>query len=397
MVMNGFSIKRKRIKEVRDYLIKQSSNPISFYFHLPFCVDRCIYCDFVTVSYRHHLRKEYEKRIYIELNHWLTWIQDSPVRTLYFGGGTPSLCQPEFIGDIVHAVTDRQDTDLLEVTLEATPSTLTSSRVLKYMEAGINRFSVGFQSLDDGVLKQMGRRHNRMRAEYTAHTLSEAGVNWNADFMIGVPGEPPGTAEDILRFIEKYRPTHVSIYHLEIHHGTILAEAIRNSWLKPENDDRLIERWNTLRIGLKSLGYHHYEVSNFALPGFESLHNRIYWQVKDYIGLGVSAHSCAGPYRWFHTPYLTRYTPEKKSYWENLSVEKRTRREYLRERCLLGLRTCRGIPLSLLRAYDDRIDYQRVLRRLKRHGWMVKRKNRWVCTPRGWLQLNQIYHFLGLV
>ncbi len=378
---------------IRTHYRGKHTHPVSLYVHFPFCIDRCLYCDFITSSYGRAARDAYIKRVNVELMIWHRLFNQIPVRTVYFGGGTPSLAQPEQVAALLSKIPTKAGP--MEVTLEATPSSLNIRRIRAFSDAGVTRFSVGFQSLDDSILRSMGRRHTVEKSYRTAEALVAAGVHWNADFMLGLPMEAADTPERILAFVETYRPHHLSIYFLELHETTPLAAAIRQGWLTPLNETELITHWWRLRDGLVALGYRHYEVSNFALPGYESCHNRVYWRLGDYIGVGVGAHSCMGPFRWAHTPRLSEYRPEKRIYWQNVSFAYRDRRERLREYCLLGLRTFEGINQRRLHEYNEnavkRIPF------LVKTGWLREKGERIACTPRGWLHLHQVYEQLGLL
>ena len=371
----------------------QQPRSISLYFHFPFCIDRCLYCDFVTSTYSGAAQHVYVKRLNRELMKWQRLLHIASVRTVYFGGGTPSLARPEQIATLLLKIPVKLEP--LEVTLESTPSSLNFRRIHAFLNAGITRFSVGFQSLDDTILRVMGRCHTVEKSHRTAQALVETGVCWNADFILGLPMETADTTERILKFVETYRPHHLSIYFLELHRVTPLAAAVRQGWLTPLDETELIAHWWRLRDGLVAMGYRHYEVSNFALPGHESRHNQVYWRLRDYIGIGVGAHSCMGPLRWAHPPQLSEYRPEKRIYWKNLAFTYRNRRERLRESCLLGLRTCEGISRRRLLKYNEsaleKIPF------LVEIGWLKEKGGRIACTPRGWLHLHQIYEKLGLL
>ena len=347
------------------------------YLHIPFCRSRCSYCDFATGMYEGALAERYVAALVSEIENWREVETPAPVDTIYFGGGTPSLLTPAQIENILTAVRSRFEiVESAEVTLEINPGDGGTSAVAKeekfsaLRRLGINRASFGAQTFDDQDLKQLGRTHAAAEISTTFQQLRDAGFdNLNFDLIAGLPGQTLSGWQQNLDQALRLRPEHLSLYLLDVHEGTPLADQI-NRGMRPQPDEDLAAEMYRLMIEkVCAAGYEHYEISNFCLPGFESRHNTKYWSGAPYYGFGNSAHSYdAHRRRWANERDTMKYvsTIEK----GESSIVERTELDEADERSesiFLGLRLMRGIDLKSYRARfggDLREQYDGELMRL---------------------------------
>jgi oxygen-independent coproporphyrinogen-3 oxidase len=269
------------------------------YLHIPFCKSRCSYCDFATDVYRDSGAVErYVEAICTEIGSF----GDSGVEadTIYFGGGTPSLLTPEQVQGVLAAVRRKFSiADLTEVTMEMNPAMVTPESLSAYHRLGVNRASFGVQTFDDRELKLLARGHDANDARTTFKMLREAGFdNISFDLIAGLPGQRIDRWKRNLAEAIALSPEHMSLYLLEVHEGTPLAEQIRSGRRPVPDEDSAAEMYEIMIDTLASAGYQQYEISNFSKPGFESRHNTKYWRLEPVYGFGVSAHSFDGRQRY---------------------------------------------------------------------------------------------------
>jgi oxygen-independent coproporphyrinogen-3 oxidase len=265
-------------------------NSIGIYIHVPFCGKKCGYCDFYSLPYTKNSADAYVNAVIRNIRHYSD--KNRTADTIYFGGGTPSLLSPEQISMIIGEIRDCFILDEnAEVTLEANPCTLSPSRLSALRKTGINRLSIGVQSLIDSELEYLGRSHTPERAIKSVKDAYDSGFeNISCDIMIGIPYQTAESLEYSVNGIAALPVNHVSAYILKTESGTPFdCEEVRN--LLPDDDKAADMYLQTVHI-LKKHGFEQYEVSNFARKGYESRHNCRYWKCYDYIGIGASAHSC---------------------------------------------------------------------------------------------------------
>lgn len=264
--------------------------PLSLYIHLPWCVRKCPYCDFNSHELKHGIPEEaYVKALIKDLDENLPVIEGRELSSIFFGGGTPSLFSPEAIGNILTAIHTRlafnKDT---EITLEANPGTIDGTRFKGFRQAGVNRLSIGIQSLQDAKLKALGRIHNRDYALLAIELAMAAGFsNFNLDLMHGLPDQSMQDAIDDLQDCLKFSPPHLSWYQLTIEPNTFFHH-------QPPTLPEEETLWDIQEQGksvLSAAGLYPYEVSAYAKPNHECIHNRNYWEFGDYLGIGAGAHS----------------------------------------------------------------------------------------------------------
>ncbi len=367
------------------------------YLHIPFCRSRCSYCDFATDVYRDSGAVErYVGAICreIETAELSENVIQNSVDTIYFGGGTPSLLNGGQVEKILAAVSDRfavmQDA---EITMEMNPATVSLETLRDYRSLGVNRASFGVQTFDDRALRLLARGHNAEDARNTFKLLREAGFNnVSFDLIAGLPGQSLENWQRNLDEALKMEPEHLSLYLLEIHEATPLAEQIRSKRQPLPDEDLAAEMYEVLLEGVAAAGYEQYEISNFSKPGFGSRHNTKYWRLDPVFSFGVSAHSFDGIERYANERDTARYV----SLIENGdSVEvMREKIETASEFIFLGLRLNRGIDLGEFRERFD-VDltqrYGSEIDQLVADGLIEQSANTIKLTKKGMLFSNNVF------
>jgi oxygen-independent coproporphyrinogen-3 oxidase len=281
------------------------------YIHIPFCRDACTYCDFhfsVSLGHIPSMLKAIEKEIQLRKH----FLEGETVRTIYFGGGTPSLLEPVQVTRLLDAIRNDYPVDEnAEITLEANPDDLYPDYLSALRQTGVNRLSIGIQSFDDDYLKFMNRRHSAAQARACLDYARPAGFNnLNLDLIYGLPGLSSKKWRDTLDIALSYRPAHLASYHLSYEPGSVLDYRRRKGKVLPVDENRSLEHFRILLEQMENQGYQHYEISNFALPGFLSRHNSAYWKGEKYLGVGPSAHSYNGRIRHWNMARNSSYIRE---------------------------------------------------------------------------------------
>ncbi len=312
------------------------------YFHIPFCKRACAYCDFYKQIGTRHF-DETLQAMHRELDTRAPYLRGASIGTVYFGGGTPSLCSPRQIGDFMEHTARLFDTSALEeITLEANPDDLSTDYLRGLRDAGINRLSMGIQSFDDDCLKLMNRRHDAAGAIRAVDMAQKVGFdNISTDLIFGVPGFG---GEKLMRSIRRMldlNVQHISAYHLTIEPDTFFGRQMARGTFSPVTEEVSEEEFLTVHHALTEAGYEHYEISNFALPNRRARHNAAYWHSVPYLGIGPAAHSFDGEERHWNVSsvegYLQGEAPE---------AEQLTRRDRYNEYLMTRLRTIEGLDLK---------------------------------------------------
>lgn len=316
------------------------------YIHIPFCKSRCSYCDFATDVYRNGDAVEgYVEALCSEIGS-VDELRTRNVDTIYFGGGTPSLLTPVQVERILNSVNSVFSVaDNAEITMEMNPATVTAESLASYRELGVNRASFGVQTFNDRDLKLLARGHDANDARDTFKLLRNAGFeNISFDLIAGLPGQTMDDWRRNLNEAVSMSPEHLSLYLLEIHEGTPLAEQVRRGRRTAIDDELAAEMYELMIDTLSDAGYQQYEISNFARPGFESRHNSKYWRLDPVYGFGVSAHSFDG---------VERYANERDTNAYVRMIESGAGAEVFREpideaseAAFLGLRLSKGLDLK---------------------------------------------------
>jgi oxygen-independent coproporphyrinogen-3 oxidase len=368
------------------------------YIHIPFCRSRCSYCDFATGIYEGALAERYVAAVAREIASFKSAEQRAEIDTIYFGGGTPSLLSPAQVERLLCAVKERfRLTTNAEVTMEMNPGTLTLDTLREYAQLGVNRASFGAQTFDDRELRSLGRVHTAADVRQTISDLREAGFrNISFDLIAGLPAQTLDAWSRNLDEALALRPNHLSLYLLEVHEGTPLAEQIRRGQQPSPDDDTAAEMFQLMLDRTATAGYEHYEISNFCLPGFESRHNTKYWRGLAVYGFGCSAHSFDGARRrWANERDAARYTAlieeGRAPVVETIELDER---EAQAEAVFLGLRLMRGLSLAAHRekfGHDLRAEYAAELARLSEAG-LISIKDDWLSlTRQGALLSNEVF------
>lgn len=283
-------------------------NKAGIYIHIPFCVKKCSYCAFLSGPAGPEVRQEYVNHLVEEIR--LRSREVPEADTIYFGGGTPSLLTPEQIGRILEEVRSAfRISEDAEVTLEANPGTLTAESLEGYRKTGINRLSMGVQSMDDRRLRYLGRIHTAEEVRRDVKMAREAGFrNINLDLIFAIPGTDVSDAMEDLESIAALEPEHISFYSLQLEEGTSFFRDFEAGKLREVPDETDREMYHRGIRALREKGYRHYEISNFARPGCESRHNSKYWNMSEYVGLGLGASSYTGHRRTVNETDLKAYS-----------------------------------------------------------------------------------------
>lgn len=323
---------------------------VGIYIHIPFCVQKCLYCDFISGPASQQIKKEYIEQLLKEIELRTTGDGSFTVDTIFIGGGTPSVLEAKDINRILCKL--REGFDILpdcECSMEVNPGTVDKNRLKEYREAGINRLSIGLQSCNDNELKVLGRIHDFKAFEETFRLAREAGFdNINVDLMSSIPEQTVESFRKSLKCVAGFEPEHISVYSLIVEEGTPFYNMDLN--LPSEDDERLIYH-ETGRM-LEEYGYKQYEISNYAKSGRECKHNIRYWKCDEYIGFGVAAASYLNGVRWKNTEdincyikYLQESLAETDLQSENFCCEREilTIKDQYAEFMFMGLRMNEGI------------------------------------------------------
>ena len=410
---------------------------LELYIHIPFCVKKCDYCDFLSFPADNRTQRRYVDALQKEITCYGALYPDRKITTIFIGGGTPSWLDEEEIVRILHTVREAFEVERdAEISIECNPGTATAHKLVRYREAGINRISIGLQSAHNEELALLGRIHTWEQFLKTYDLARKAGFsNINVDLMSALPGQTLETFSDTLKNVLALKPEHLSAYSLMIEEGTPFYERYREdekhreagepTELLPDEEQEYAVTKLTQRV-LKEAGYHWYEVSNFAKPGYECRHNIGYWKRADYLGVGLGAASLIDNVRYANVREVLEYCksceslcgefsvwkggnqteiqPEKgqkeagheeecrKNFTENVrktlcvSSEPVTREEQMEEFMFLGLRMTEGVSRAEFEQHfvtTIEAVYGDVLRQLQKEGLLVKQEGRICLTERG--------------
>ena len=296
---------------------------LSLYVHIPFCVHKCLYCDFLSFDDALYATQlQYIDALRTEIMLYKPYADRYVVRTIFIGGGTPSSLDESLIEAIMKEIRQVFSVDrFAEITIEANPGTIKYTDLLAYQSYGINRLSMGLQSADDEMLRMLGRIHNFDQFVAGFTSARRAGFrNINVDVMSGIPGQDMHSFVDTLTRVMEYRPEHISVYSLQVEEGTPLAQdPVLMNMLPDEDSDRRMYAM-TKKI-LRTNGYERYEFSNYSLPGYTSQHNTVYWTGGEYIGLGLGASSMFKGERFTNIRDLDRYIQLMQEAGEKMTPE----------------------------------------------------------------------------
>lgn len=331
---------------------------LGIYIHIPFCAKKCYYCDFVSYPNMKEKQKEYVEALKKEIKSYD--LQNYNITTIYIGGGTPSYIESKYIVEVLEYIKSKLNAnetkfENMEITIEVNPGTVTKEKLLDYKKVGINRLSIGLQSTNDRLLKQIGRIHKYQDFLQTYNLARNVGfTNINIDLMLGLPNQSIKDLKESIEKVISLQPEHVSIYSLIVEEGTKLYKQIETGELQlPEEELERKMYWYT-KSKLELAGYKHYEISNYAKPKRESKHNSNCWEQKQYIGIGASAHSYLNSIRYCNVSNLKEYISNMENveadFEEKYIVNERQNLEDRKnEFMLLGLRKIDGVSIAMFK------------------------------------------------
>lgn len=365
---------------------------LELYIHLPFCVRKCSYCDFLSGSYGEEIRIRYIEALKEELKTAAADVEDYKVSTIYFGGGTPSLLSGGQIEDLMQTIRGNYDLEQEgEITIEGNPGTFTEEKLQAYNAAGINRLSIGCQSVRDDELKMLGRIHTFQDFRESYEKAREAGfVNINVDLMSGLPDQTMENWEQSLRTVGEMGPEHISTYSLIIEEGTPFSR--KKLHLPGEELERqMYERTEEI---LGEYGYHPYEISNYARKGQECRHNIGYWKRENYLGFGIGAASLMKNTRFINGSDLQEYLQIQGDIRQlRREIQHLSQEEQMEEFMFLGLRMIRGVSEeTFCRLFQRKIDdvYGAVLQKYETMHMIGRENGRVFLTKEGRFVSNPI-------
>lgn len=370
----------------------------SLYIHWPFCLAKCPYCDFNSHVSNAIDHLAFEKAYLMEINNFAQYLSDKTITSIFFGGGTPSLMQPKIVESIINELAKTSKlSENIEITLEANPTSVESDKFRDFKKAGINRVSLGIQSLDNDNLKFLGREHN---AEEALNALDKIKIfdNYSFDLIYALPNQTLEQWQKELELALQHSSHHLSLYQLTIEKGTKFHSDYKaNKFIMPK-DDLAADFYNLTTKITKDSGFNKYEVSNYALEGYESKHNMGYWQYSDYLGIGAGAHSRITTNSGAKKAMTMFYNPQK---WQESvkngcsAIQSETildDNDILIERLIMGLRLKIGVDFALIKAIEKSINpnIQKTIDSFIENKLLTIDNNHLKTTKEGCLVLNGI-------
>lgn len=388
---------------------------LSLYIHIPFCKTKCPYCDFNTYQGIEDLMDPFLGALCLELELWGHVLRHPPVKTIFFGGGTPSYLPDGRIGEVLSvARTAFSFEAAAEITVEANPGDLDQAACLRLLQQGVNRLSIGTQSFNNDLLTLLGRRHDTSTAVTALEAAYTAGfANVNLDFMYGIPHQTMAQWEDTLARITDLSPQHISLYGLTLEEGTPLQLWVNQGKLPAPDPDISADMYHRAEDVLSDAGYAHYEISNWSLPNYQAKHNLAYWLKRPYLGVGPGAHSSLGHFRFWDIDSPRSYITQVQNWKETdpspldeITVEELDivpqvgGYEYIDsetacgEAMFLGLRLLGGMDLAESSANvgcDLQTHFGPQIKELLAEGLLVKDGSRLLLSKPAYLIANQVF------
>lgn len=358
---------------------------ISLYIHIPFCVRKCLYCDFPSFSGMESIFDDYVRMLCREIDETYSDYRGMEVKSIFVGGGTPSVLPPALLGRISDKIFSRFDVDSkAEITIETNPGTLDAKKLAEMKSMYFNRLSMGLQAWQDRLLKKLGRIHTADEFEANFLQARDAGFkNINVDLMFALPAQSLDDWQETLEKVMKLRPEHISAYSLIIEEGTPFFDMFDRGELKETDEETDRKMYYLAKEMLSDKGHKQYEISNFAKEGFECYHNKVYWRTEEYQGFGLGAHSYSDGVRFHNTYDMKEYLRGEglRLDKEFLSIE-----EKQEEFMFMGLRMNEGVSeAEFLRRFGESMDsaYGDEIKELISEELLVKKDGRLSLTDRG--------------
>lgn len=382
--------------------------PLSIYIHIPFCAHRCAYCDFNTFAGVDHLIPSFVNALSAEIEQLSQYDRKDKVKTIFFGGGTPSLLEPKYFEQIFNSLEKTFDLSTArEISLEANPGTVVPGYFRSLRSIGFNRVSLGVQSADPRFLRFLERIHDHRQVLDSIDQIRQAGIdNINLDLIYGIPGQSLSDLEkDIKIFINSDTP-HLSMYSLGIESGTPLGKWYKKGLIEVQDDDLIADQYQLARQLLVEAGYEHYEISNWAKPGKQCEHNLAYWRADNYLGFGPGAHGHFNGTRYSVIKglraYISSVAEKKQTNSGRFPITSATDEfndltpmEQLQDHLMVGLRLLKeGISKRELEArYQIDLDqtFGEVMNKLKRNDLLIQKQDRYYLTEKAYFIGNQVF------
>ena len=316
---------------------------IGIYIHIPYCKKKCYYCDFISFPNKEETIEQYIETIKLEIDNCN--FTGFNIGTIYIGGGTPSILDSKYIVEIIQKIKEKFIVSQnAEITIEVNPGTVTKEKLQDYRKAGVNRLSIGMQSTDNEILKKIGRIHTYEQFLETYNGAREVGFkNINVDLMLALPEENERSIAMQITELINLKPEHISCYSLILEDETKMKEMVDTGEVTLPTDEEERKMYWKVKELLEENGYEHYEISNFALPGYNSRHNTDCWNQKEYLGFGTAAHSYFNRIRFSNPNTIEEYI---KNYKDQKIEEEQTKEEEAKEYMMLGLRKIEGVSIS---------------------------------------------------
>lgn len=320
---------------------------LGIYIHIPFCKQKCYYCDFISFANKNEKQEQYIKAIKKEIDTYE--FEKYNVTTIYIGGGTPSYIESKYIVGLIEKLKSKLTNnetkfDKMEITIEVNPGTVTKQKLQDFKSCGINRLSIGLQTTNNNLLKQIGRIHTYEEFLETYNWAKEVGFeNINVDLMLGLPNQTIKDLKNSLKKVIRLGATHISVYSLIVEEGTVISKLLDEEKIELPSEETEREMYWYVKNTLELNGYKHYEISNFAKENKYSKHNMNCWKQEEYIGLGVAAHSYLNDTRFSNANNIEDYINNV----ENKEIEEvQTLEDKQNEFMLLGLRMLNGVDIA---------------------------------------------------
>lgn len=323
---------------------------LGIYIHIPFCKQKCYYCDFISFANKDEKQEQYINAIKKEIDTYQ--FEKYNVTTIYIGGGTPSYIESKYIVELIEKLKNKLKNNItkfeeIEITIEVNPGTVTKEKLQDFKSCGINRLSIGLQTTNNNLLKQIGRIHTYEEFMDTYNWAKQVGFeNINVDLMLGLPNQTIKDLKDSLEKVMKLGATHISVYSLIVEEGTVISKLLDEEKIQLPSEETEREMYWYVKNTLELNGYKHYEISNFAKESKESKHNVNCWKQEEYIGLGVAAHSYLNDTRFSNGNNIENYINNV----DNKEVEEvQTLEDKQNEFMLLGLRMLDGVDIAMFK------------------------------------------------
>ncbi|MCR5737703.1 MAG: radical SAM family heme chaperone HemW [Eubacterium sp.] len=362
-------------------------NKLELYIHIPFCIRKCNYCDFLSAPADEETKRNYVSALIREIQQ--SSCDDALVDTIFIGGGTPSILEAEQMEEILASVRENfHICENAEITIECNPGTVTEEKLLTYKKCGVNRISFGLQSANDEELRSLGRIHSYEEFLESYELARKCGFdNINIDLMSALPGQTVESYEETVQKVLALNPEHISAYSLIVEEGTALKQRLDREGYDclPSEDDERSMYYRTEQL-LKEAGYHRYEISNYAKDGFSCRHNIGYWKRKEYMGFGLGAASLIGNWRYNNTSDFKCYMNAQDFESVRVNQEMLSLKDQMAEFMFLGLRMMEGISIEEFRTTfqtDLYAVYGDVMDKFIKQELLVDNKERIYLTPKG--------------